>query len=215
MSTLTLKGSLKGSSSLTKPASVALGIFIGRFQFFHFGHLDAIIQGLRSCNFLAVLLGSANQPRTYFNPFSWEERAEMIMGSLPEELRSRVICLPLEDSTYNNNAWILNVQEQAEEARLSFGLPEDATIGLVGHKKDGTSYYLNMFPLWEEVAVVNTTNYSSTPLREQYFLTSDPLDQGVLPAPVIDWLVDFENAQPEAYETIKAEYLHVQKYKAG
>lgn len=197
---------------ITAAPTIGLGAMIGRFQFFHDGHLDAIIQGARKCQNIALLIGSSFQPRTYFNPFSFEEREEIILNSLPEDLRGRVRCYPLEDATYNNNAWILNVQDQVEEARQDFGLPENVRIGLVGHKKDGTSYYLNMFPQWEEVAVTNTTGLSATPLRETFFLTQEPLPL-VMPQFALDWLTRFEEANKAVYERIRAEYVFVANYK--
>lgn len=217
MSTIRIKPGAQGRRTLipgTLPRQnrIDLGIFIGRFQFFHRGHLDAIVQALDFVDRLAILNGSANQPRTYFNPFTFEERAAMIMASIPENLRDRVVCLPLEDSTYNNNAWILSVQERAEDARVHFNLPTDCVIGLVGHKKDGSSYYLNMFPLWEEVPVLNNLGLSATPLREQYFLTDEPLDPTKLPTPVIDFLEAFEG-DPD-FERIQKEYVHVEEYNA-
>jgi bifunctional NMN adenylyltransferase/nudix hydrolase len=196
---------------ISHPApSIDLGAFIGRFQFFHEGHRDAAIQGLQRVGTLAILVGSSNQPRTYYNPWTFEERQRMIMASIPPELRSRVICLPLEDSTYNDTAWMLGVQEQVEEARNHFGLPVDAKIGLVGHKKDGTGYYLNMFPQWAEVAVKNNLQLSATPLRSDYFLTDKPLPRDLLPEPVIDFLAEFKRHAD--FDRIRDEYLHVEEY---
>lgn len=195
------------------PPTIPLGGFIGRFQFPTLGHLGAILDGLTKVQNLAILVGSSNQPRTYFNPFTFEEREEMILGMLPESVRDRVRCFPLEDSTYNNTAWIIGVQERMEDARIEFGLPEDCRIGLVGHKKDGTSYYLNMFPQWEEVAVSNTTGLSATPLREKFFLTEETLNDTELAPSVRDWLLRFEVEQVEAFRRIREEYLHVQEYQ--
>lgn len=198
---------------ITHPApSIDLGAFIGRFQFFHEGHRDAAIQGLQRVGALAILVGSSNQPRTYYNPWTFEERQRMIMASIPAELRSRVICLPLEDSTYNDTAWMLGVQEQVEEARKHFDLPVDAKIGLVGHKKDGTGYYLNMFPQWAEVAVKNNLQLSATPLRSDYFLTDKPLPTDLLPEPVVDFLAEFKRHAD--FGRIRDEYLHVREYQA-
>ena len=205
-------------------ATIDLGAFIGRFQFFHNGHRDAIVQAvhtghitalresLKKVRYLAILIGSSFQPRTYFNPFTFEEREAYIMASLPEDIRDRVKCFPLADAAYNNNAWILNVQEQVEEARQYFGLPENAHIGLVGHKKDGSSYYLNMFPFWDEVPVEDRTGLSATPLRNKYFLTREPLTTDEMPQPVIDFLDQF--TEHGDYNRLLDEYEHVERYQA-
>lgn len=213
MTTNVSSARLRGTLSVTPSPKIPLGEFIGRFNLLHRGQLGAMIEGASRVDFLNILLGSAFQPRTYFNPFYWNERAEMIMLSLPEEIRDRVLCLPLEDYAYNNTAWLLGAAEQSAVARRHFGLPDDAKTGLVGHRKDGTSFYLDMFPQWEEIAVANTTKLSSTTMREKFFLTDEPLDPAQVPEPVIDWLTKFREEKPEDFQRIRDEYLHVQKVK--
>ena len=40
--------------------------------------IETIKKGLSLANQVIVLIGSANQPRTYENPWTWEERAMMV-----------------------------------------------------------------------------------------------------------------------------------------
>ncbi len=61
------------------------GLFIGRFQPFHLGHLSAIRQALRQVDFLVIGIGSSQTSRTADNPFTAAERREMIEGSLRDE----------------------------------------------------------------------------------------------------------------------------------
>ena len=59
------------------------GLFIGRFQPFHLGHLQDIINALKEVDELVIGIGSSNEKHTKYNPFSVEERIEMIDLVLP------------------------------------------------------------------------------------------------------------------------------------
>jgi len=60
------------------------GLFIGRFQPFHNGHLDAINQILKECDKIIIGIGSSQENNTEENPFSAEERKKMIEKVLPD-----------------------------------------------------------------------------------------------------------------------------------
>lgn len=55
-----------------------LGFVVGRFQLLHKGHEQLINLGLEMCERFVVLIGSSNESRTKDNPFTFEERKEMI-----------------------------------------------------------------------------------------------------------------------------------------
>lgn len=55
-----------------------LGFIVGRFQLLHKGHEQLIDLGLELCEKFVVLVGSSNESRTENNPFTFEERKEMI-----------------------------------------------------------------------------------------------------------------------------------------
>lgn len=60
------------------------GLLIGRFQPFHLGHLAAVKFALTQVDNLAIGIGSSNRVNEKRNPFSAEERREMIVSSLDE-----------------------------------------------------------------------------------------------------------------------------------
>jgi nicotinamide-nucleotide adenylyltransferase len=61
-----------------------VGLFVGRFQPFHKGHM-AVVQGMmKVCDQVIVGMGSSQFSRTDFNPFTADERRQMI-GSAIEE----------------------------------------------------------------------------------------------------------------------------------
>lgn len=69
------------------------GLLIGRFQPFHLGHLDAIIFGLSKVENLWIGIGSSNKSHEMKNPFTADERKEMILSSLDSKFAHRIkIC---------------------------------------------------------------------------------------------------------------------------
>lgn len=66
------------------------GLLIGRFQPFHLGHLEALRFALSRVDRLWVGLGSSNRPRQRSNPFSAEERRQMILSSVDGPTRQRI-----------------------------------------------------------------------------------------------------------------------------
>ena len=66
------------------------GLLIGRFQPFHLGHLEALRFALSKVDQLSVGLGSSNKPAQKNNPFSAEERKEMIQSSIDDSMKERI-----------------------------------------------------------------------------------------------------------------------------
>ncbi|MFO8110079.1 MAG: nicotinamide-nucleotide adenylyltransferase [Thermoplasmata archaeon] len=61
------------------------GLFIGRFQPFHNGHLTIVKQMQEECDVIAIGVGSAQEQRTQNNPLSGGERITMIRRLLESE----------------------------------------------------------------------------------------------------------------------------------
>src|SRR3970282_2325755 len=66
------------------------GLLIGRFQPFHLGHLAALRFALSKVAKLWIGLGSSNKPLQKNNPFSAEERKEMILSSIDESMKQKI-----------------------------------------------------------------------------------------------------------------------------
>ena len=60
------------------------GLYVGRFQPFHLGHLDAIKMVLTSVDELVIVIGSAQYSHTTNNPFTAGERLLMVRQALQE-----------------------------------------------------------------------------------------------------------------------------------
>ncbi|MBT2326771.1 NUDIX domain-containing protein [Variovorax paradoxus] len=87
-----------------------LAVCIGRFQLFHDGQAALIRRGLEIAPLCIVVIGSAHQARSLRNPFTWEERAEMIRISLPEADRARVQFMPVRDY-FSQERWAAAVRD--------------------------------------------------------------------------------------------------------
>lgn len=194
-------------------------VFIGRFQPFHKGHLKVVSQALEQSKNVIVLVGSANSARSFRNPFTFEERKNMILGSLEDN--NRIIVLPLNDIMYNDQAWIRNVQKTVHDAILSdlnkstpnvrlHGL-RDAKVGLIGMSKDGTSYYLKLFPEWDSISVDQKLVFNSTDIRNDYFTANPTISEFVLPTNVSKFMQEF--LETSEFMDIFEEYKYVENYK--
>jgi len=163
-------------------------VFIGRFQPFHLGHLAVVREALRQAPNVLVLVGSANRPRSIRNPFTFDERCEMIRACFDEQDNPRLHLEPLDDVLYNDARWIANVQQAVAY------IAGEARIGLIGHAKDRSAYYLKQFPAWGSVDVPNHDGHSATDIRKAFFAgerqTQDWIDAR-LPPPVIEFLEQF------------------------
>jgi len=148
-------------TSTKKAPDVA--VYIGRFQIFHNAQLALLRRALAAAPECVVVLGSAFQARTPRNPFTWEERAEMIRVALPEADRQRLKFLPVRDH-YNPARWVAAVKKGV--ARLHPGQP---SVVLVGHLKDATSSYLRDFPGWALDDAGRRGDIHASALRDAYF----------------------------------------------
>ncbi len=86
---------------------VLRGVFPGRFQPIHWGHVKVIEWALQRLDELVIVVGSAQESHTLSNPFTAGERIEMIRAALEDAGidRSRVLIVPLAD-IYMNAVWV-------------------------------------------------------------------------------------------------------------
>jgi len=66
------------------------GLYVGRFQPFHLGHLAAINFALSKVENLWIGIGSSNKSNEKRNPFTADERKEMIISSIDDAVKKRV-----------------------------------------------------------------------------------------------------------------------------
>lgn len=193
-------------------------VFVGRFQPFHNEHKRIIDIALQKSKNVLILVGSAGKARTIRNPFTFEERGDMIRGSFDASERLNLIIKPLYDKTYNDAAWIKQVQTVVLDTALhvanngsSFHASgyNDIKVGLIGASKDNTSYYLKMFPQYRSVNVEIEADVHATAIREDY------LEHGLITHPVPESVTDFllTFSLTDSYRQLKSELQFVRDYK--
>ncbi len=194
-------------------------VFIGRFQPFHKGHLAVIEAGLAQAEQIIILCGSAHQPRSTRNPWTAAERESMIRGALSSTNNDRTHIAPLMDIVYNDESWVRNVQTTINGiVTAHHGTPHKTPkVGLIGHGKDQSSYYLNLFPQWGAVNVDNYQGINATPIRESILEQTEFIGsksaKSVLPENVHQHMEGF--CQTDIYQQIKGEQAFVTRYKSA
>ena len=173
--------------------------YIGKFYPFHLGHGQQVKEALEKSKVVVVFAGSANTPLSVKNPFSFEIRKRMIMESFPDD-QDRLFVFPLDDMTYYDNAWVAQVQKKATEFVLEHGNDygfqnhgtQDFKIGIVGFEKDGTSYYLKMFPQWESVLMTKQWGtLNATDIRRAYFQRAPVIPHDLCSPQVVEILKEY------------------------
>jgi len=186
-------------------------VFIGRMQPVHLAHIEVMKQALTQADYIIVLIGSSAQPRTVKNPFTWQEREAMLKAALPTHIHDRMIALPIHDVTYNDQQWTKQVQTTVQQIT-----GPNANIGIIGHTKDDSSYYLKMFPQWKLTDVDNIEDIHASDIREAYF-TADSMDDfsakigNKLPVGIYHYLETF--MKRVEYGTLVNEYNFIVNYK--
>ncbi len=61
------------------------GLFVGRFQPYHTGHHNALLNALKEVDEMVIVVGSAKESFQPQNPFTAGERVEMISAALRED----------------------------------------------------------------------------------------------------------------------------------
>lgn len=192
-----------------------LATLIGRYEPVHNGHISNYTQAFSVAEKVHILIGSAYQPRTIKNPFTFHERTMMIqktlesMGISPE----RYYISPIKDFSYNDNLWIQQVQEVVMSKDPEI---KDKDIAILGHEKDDSSWYLRAFPNWNFIPLsayveFGTNPIDATKIRELFFEGHLDYITGTVPKPVFDALLRFSKSVE--YKTLVEEYNFIKDYK--
>ena len=203
-------------------------VTIGRFQPFHNGHKAVIDEALDRAKEVIVVVGSSFAARNIRNPFTFEERKAMIESVYADQVllhnstsyddswsSPRVKVVPVSDYPYDDNKWVAAVQNVVHGA-ISWSA-DPIRIGLIGHEKDGTSYYLKIFPTWGSVSVPNVDGINATDIRKHIFGGENvELFEKSLPEAVKNVIREVflkGGNDTEVYKTLTKEHLMIRKYK--
>lgn len=192
-----------------------LVVFIGRFQIVHNAHKAIIDRACELANHkVVVIVGSADKPRTYKNPFTTAERKAML-GEITKDSKVRVFLEHVHDHTYNDTAWSAQIQRIVTKHASAPWTDKGMRIAIIGHKKDESSFYLDMFPQWDFIDQDLIEPLDATQIRDLYFNRKMNMNyiRGVVPETTTKFLEDFRVNNAEAYEQIIREKEFIASYK--
>src|SRR2546425_9446556 len=97
------------------------GLYVGRFQPFHLGHLEAIRQILGQVDDLVIVVGSAQHSHTLENPFTAGERITTIRLALQEANISpgKYVIVPLPDWDIHK-VWVAHLLSQTPAFQVAY-----------------------------------------------------------------------------------------------
>lgn len=193
--------------------------FIGRYEPWHYGHQHVYDAACALGKKILILVGSSEASRSVRNPWDYEKRKMMITESILqsehgiEKMKNTVIA-PLSDITYNLSLWIEQVQSIVKEHTPNTA--NTPRIGIIGHSKDASSYYLQCFPMWESVEVPSYEDISGKPvsathIREAYFQDGDAFYAGNTSPAVTSALVKF--SKTTEFKRLQDEFNFTKAYK--
>jgi bifunctional NMN adenylyltransferase/nudix hydrolase len=190
-----------------KDTKYALAVVIGRFQPFHNSHLALIKEASRIARHVLILVGSSNIASNIKNPFSYYDRSLIIAECLTDvNIKNVVAIQPLGDNLYSDQEWVSQVHTYIDQYKDT-----DDDVVIVGHEKDDSSYYLNIFPKYNLHKVKSFDQIlSSTTIREIYF-GNFMIPGGVMPLAVENYLIDFKRTQH--YSDLCEEFKFIKDYK--
>jgi len=160
-------------------------VFIGRFQPFHIAHLEIVRCAYNIASKIIVIVGSKTSPFSLKNPFSFNERKSFISDTLTE-IGIHNFQIKGVDDYECDDQWVKEVVNL---------IPDSNSITLIGHNKDSSSYYLNLFPQYEYLEVEQQINVSGTMIRESLYRDEMNLIKDVVPQPVYNFLTKFRNTK--------------------
>lgn len=191
-------------------------VYIGRFQPFHDGHFTTLTLALEKANKVIIVIGSANSAPTPKNPWSAQDRQNMIISSFRSHPRLRDFgFVHVEDRRYKEHKWIEFIQSNIKDI-IHSQTRENTKNALIGHEKDASTYYIKQnFPAWN---FVETGPYikeqggsavSSTKIRELMFTGHLGYTKSNLPETVYNELESF--TMLPIFKTLQGEYEHIVK----
>ena len=139
------------------------GLFVGRFQPFHLGHLSVVKHILEKVDRLIIAIGSSQYSHTLENPFSGGERLTMLKLALDEAgiPTNRYLLIPIPDLNVHK-LWVPHVVSQTPEFQTVFS-NEPLTVALfqeAGFKVEAVPFF-------------NREVYSATEIRKRILSSQD------------------------------------------
>lgn len=202
-----------------------LTVFIGRFSPFHNGHAEVLKRAFDSSKAILILVGSSGQARTTKNPFTYQEREDMIRAFVndysascgySQVKRQTVIIKPIYDHPYNDQAWIRGVQDAVDSTKnqLANVIGLNPNVYITGADRDRSTWYLYAFGNYFKHDLVTAgrveLKMSATQVRQALF-GDNRIDESALPESTASFLKQF--IKEPHYKDLVREYQFIEEYK--
>ncbi|MBT4879855.1 MAG: bifunctional nicotinamide-nucleotide adenylyltransferase/Nudix hydroxylase [Alphaproteobacteria bacterium] len=190
-------------------------VYVENFQPFRKADEEAIQECLdRSRNVVVVCTG-ADKPRSLRNPWTIDERRDLIRSVFPDSEKT-ISVIPMLDSPYNQEAWIWSLQKKVRDVvRASTSSEREPKVGIAIADEETKINYATAFPQWEQVPLDHNSELKASTLREMTF-DSDKGIEAILPHLSSKSLKFYESFQKsEQFEKLREERKFLDLYKSG
>ena len=133
-----------------------LAVYIGRFSPFHKGHHQTLLSGFDLAPKVLVLVGSCFPNRSLENPFTFEERKQMILDSLEPHKATHNIKVEPTINYPSDAVWANDIDTTVKQYEKN-----DSLITLIGDHSDPDSKYLNLLE-WDVIGRENDAGVHAT-----------------------------------------------------
>ncbi|MBU3965808.1 MAG: nicotinamide-nucleotide adenylyltransferase [Euryarchaeota archaeon] len=94
------------------------GLYLGRFQPYHLGHHQVLIEIAKEVDEIIIGIGSAQKSHEIENPFTAGERVLMVSSAL-EEIGIKHYVIPIEDIK-RNSLWVAHVKSMVPPFEIAY-----------------------------------------------------------------------------------------------
>ena len=156
------------------------GLYVGRFQPFHLGHLSAIKAVLKEIDELVIVIGSAQYSHKMNNPFTAGERLVMIRRALAEAKvdYSKLWIVPVPD-VHLHMIWVSALEGYTPKFNVCF-----SNEPLSRRLFIEAGYEVKNIPFFDR------KQYMSTVIREK--MLQDDSWRGLVPKSVADFINEID-----------------------
>ena len=157
------------------------GLYVGRFQPFHLGHLGAVKAILKEVDELVIVIGSAQYSHKLNNPFTAGERLVMIRNALHEAKISaaKLWIVPVPD-VHLHMLWVSAVEGYTPKFNVCY-----TNEALTQRLFTEAGYTVKDIPFF------NRKQYMSTVIREKMLQNSDSWKK-LVPKSVADFIGEID-----------------------
>ena len=190
-------------------------VFIARLQPPHRAHIQVIERALDKADQVIIVLGSSRCAANIRNPWTANDRAEMVKRCFDYETCKRLNFVSVRDQPYSDTHWMVEVHTKVTE------IAGGSKTAIMGHMKDNTSFYLEFFPQWDFVDLgLLSEGLNATQVRNAFFEEgkeppkgwADKHWHGAVHPGVKDFLEEFR--ETEAFTNLLEQWTYVKDYKA-